>query len=310
MNQKGILMTNSNHNQCDTAETKTPRLACSETQRTRDQQSLRLKRFIMALGTYAFVILVAALVTILGIDKMNSTCWMILIGTAVTGNAIFYLLFRTGMNLRFPEPSLTREQILFSSLWGLIILYSLPGARPIVLMFYLPSFSFGMLVLTRRQFFFVEACILTFYAAVLFLEYIHNRSGFRLEYELFLFVFYGILLTWFAFYGGFISTLRKRLQAQKQEIQTAHDKIKTEIEERKKTQNEKDVLIVELKDALSKVRTLRGLLPICSSCKKIRDDSGYWNQIESYIRDHSDAEFSHGLCPHCAAELYPDLYKE
>ena len=58
---------------------------------------------------------------------------------------------------------------------------------------------------------------------------------------------------------------------------------------------------------LKKIETLRGILPICSHCKKIRDDKGYWNQIESYIHNHSDAEFSHGICPECAKKLYPDM---
>jgi hypothetical protein len=59
--------------------------------------------------------------------------------------------------------------------------------------------------------------------------------------------------------------------------------------------------------ALLKVKVLSGFLPICASCKKIRDDQGYWNQIESYIRDHSEAEFSHGICPDCAKKLYTNL---
>jgi AmiR/NasT family two-component response regulator len=70
---------------------------------------------------------------------------------------------------------------------------------------------------------------------------------------------------------------------------------------------ERDQLIAELTDALSKVKTLSGLLPICASCKKIRDDQGYWRQIEQYIKDHSEAEFSHGLCPQCAEELRREL---
>ena len=66
-------------------------------------------------------------------------------------------------------------------------------------------------------------------------------------------------------------------------------------------------IIAQLHQALGEVKTLSGLLPICASCKKIRDDSGYWNQIETYIRDHSEAEFSHSICPECAKKLYPDL---
>jgi hypothetical protein len=69
-------------------------------------------------------------------------------------------------------------------------------------------------------------------------------------------------------------------------------------------------LIVELQDAVGKIKTLNGLLPICAHCKKIRDDKGYWKQIESYIIEHSEAEFSHGICPECAKELYPEIFVE
>jgi hypothetical protein len=62
---------------------------------------------------------------------------------------------------------------------------------------------------------------------------------------------------------------------------------------------------VDLPAGLVRVRTLKGLLPICASCKKIRDDQGYWNHLEMYIREHSEAEFSHGLCPECVKKLYP-----
>lgn len=60
----------------------------------------------------------------------------------------------------------------------------------------------------------------------------------------------------------------------------------------------------QLQEALDKVKTLKGLLPICASCKKIRDDKGYWNRLEEYIESHSDALFSHGLCPECLEKLY------
>lgn len=63
----------------------------------------------------------------------------------------------------------------------------------------------------------------------------------------------------------------------------------------------------ELHKALNEVKTLQGILPICSNCKKVRDDKGYWNQIEGYIQKHSDAQFSHGICPECTEKLYPNL---
>ena len=65
---------------------------------------------------------------------------------------------------------------------------------------------------------------------------------------------------------------------------------------------------LKLNEALSQVKILSGFLPICSSCKKIRDDNGYWNKIETYIRNHSEAEFTHGICPGCAEKDYPELY--
>ncbi|MCJ7540367.1 MAG: hypothetical protein MUO88_11965 [Desulfobacterales bacterium] len=73
---------------------------------------------------------------------------------------------------------------------------------------------------------------------------------------------------------------------------------------------DKSKLIIQLQASLSEIKMLSGLLPICSSCKKIRDDKGYWNQIESYIREHSEAEFTHSICPECSKKLYPDFYKE
>ncbi len=76
------------------------------------------------------------------------------------------------------------------------------------------------------------------------------------------------------------------------------------------TRKEREKLIHELQRALAKVKTLSGLLPICASCKKIRDDKGYWNQIENYISVHSNAEFSHGMCPECQRRLYPELFGE
>lgn len=73
-------------------------------------------------------------------------------------------------------------------------------------------------------------------------------------------------------------------------------------------EREKTILVNrELEQALADVKTLSGLIPICSSCKKIRDDMGYWNQIENYIADHSNAVFSHGICPECMNKLYPEF---
>ncbi len=90
-------------------------------------------------------------------------------------------------------------------------------------------------------------------------------------------------------------------------LSLANIALQKEIDERKRTEKEREKLISELQMAMDEVKKLSGFLPICSSCKNIRDDEGYWNQIESYIRDHSEAEFSHGICPECVKKLYPKL---
>jgi PAS domain-containing protein len=87
-------------------------------------------------------------------------------------------------------------------------------------------------------------------------------------------------------------------------IETLHD-----ITLRKEIEEERERLNVELKDALEKIKTLSGLIPICAGCKKIRDDKGYWNQLEHYVEEHSDAVFSHGLCPECFQKYFPEAAK-
>ena len=83
-----------------------------------------------------------------------------------------------------------------------------------------------------------------------------------------------------------------------------------EVAERKRYGAERDRVIVELQDALAHINTLTGLLPTCASCKRIRDAENNWVQMESYIQKHSDAKFTHGICPDCARKLYPDIYDQ
>lgn len=86
-------------------------------------------------------------------------------------------------------------------------------------------------------------------------------------------------------------------------IKQAEDALHEKEEEQRK-------LISALQKALAEIRTLKGLIPICASCKKIRDDEGYWNHVEIYISKHTDAVFSHGVCPECAKRLYPEYYRK
>ncbi len=92
------------------------------------------------------------------------------------------------------------------------------------------------------------------------------------------------------------------------DLDKANKNLRKEIEIRLKIQKEKETLIASLEQALEEISTLQGMLPICSICKNIRDDKGYWNCIESYFSEHSELVFSHGLCPDCAQKHYPEFY--
>ena len=83
--------------------------------------------------------------------------------------------------------------------------------------------------------------------------------------------------------------------------------VATDITDKMLAEKERDESLRELERAFSQIKTLKGLIPICASCKKIRDDSGFWNHMESYVQAHSDATFSHGMCPDCEAEWYQKL---
>jgi len=88
--------------------------------------------------------------------------------------------------------------------------------------------------------------------------------------------------------------------------------LENEIDQKERVEKQREILIKELKEALNEIKTLRGILPICANCKKIRDDEGYWNILETYVEKHSEVSFSHGICPECIQTLYgqEDWYKE
>jgi len=270
-------------------------------------QQLRLGRFGMSVATYLVAIFATFLITRLGIGVLSFMQWIILVGWCLFGICLFFTLFYTNTNLRFSEPSLTREQIIYSSFYGIMAMYWLPEARPIIFLFVLAPFSFGMLILTFRQFLFVTACLMGLYTGVLTADYYNNRQGFNLQYQLFLFVLFGLILTLFASFGGFVSNLRYRLRVQKRDLERANEKITIEINERRKAQCENDNLIIELKESLLRVKTLEGIIPICMYCNKIRDNKGSWSQIEQYIHKHSEAKFSHGICNDCMEKHHPEV---
>jgi hypothetical protein len=100
---------------------------------------------------------------------------------------------------------------------------------------------------------------------------------------------------------------RDRLLLEQRQLEEEKRRLGREIQERERAEQEKERLIGELREALSQVQTLKGLVPICSHCHRIRDDKGFWSRLESYLQTHAGTQFSHGICPNCMATLYPDV---
>ena len=104
--------------------------------------------------------------------------------------------------------------------------------------------------------------------------------------------------------------IREALEKHQSDLTESNRKLQIEISERKKAEEEKEQLILELREALTQVKELKGLLPICANCKKVRDDKGYWSNLETYLREYSDATITHSLCPDCIDILYPELKED
>lgn len=148
-----------------------------------------------------------------------------------------------------------------------------------------------------RQFVGLSIILCTVYGWVLFVEF--DKSGVSSEGLL---LRVPVLLIMAVFYGASVGMVRTERKQKAGLIDY--------IAALKQAEEERERLIRQLQDALANIKTLKGLLPICFSCKQIRDDKGYWNQIDTYIRDHTEAELTHGICPACVQKLYPDLYPE
>lgn len=148
--------------------------------------------------------------------------------------------------------------------------------------------------------------LLLFWFPPPWLDIYDYSTGFKIRFINSYFIVSGIAY-WFEF-------LRNRYHHQSEQkterLEKEQQLLKQQILERKKAEAEKEQLIKQLRESLEEIKTLSGLLPICASCHKIRDDKGYWNQLEKYISFHTEVKFSHGFCPDCAARLRAELQQK
>lgn len=177
------------------------------------------------------------------------------------------------------------------------IIYVSGNASSDIYITYFLIILIAALATSLKQFVGLVIILCTVYGLVLFVEF--DKSGVS---SVGLFLRVPVLLIMAVFYGSSVGMVRKERRQKAGLIDY--------IAALKQAEEERERLIRRLQDALANIKTLKGLLPICFSCKQIRDDKGYWNQIDTYIRDHTEAELTHGICPPCVQKLYPDLYPD
>lgn len=225
-------------------------------------------------------------------ETFNPKKWFLLYGISTSANGVLWGIF--GWYAIY-NASLVYLSITLIILAGLVAASVATNAVsiPTFLGFSLPAFiPVGISLISTGEF---EKVILGI-LAILYL-FLTTQSAFQLN---------RVILKSLTYRYEKLQLLED-LQKEEIRVTALNEQLALDIERRKQTEEEKERLISKLRKALDEVKTLSGLIPICAQCKKVRDDKGYWNQIESYIHAHSGADFSHGICPDCARELYPDI---
>ena len=194
----------------------------------------------------------------------------------------------------------------------IFLIYNSDGIHDIAIMAFPVLVLIGGLLLDRRAF----AVFVILTATALLVDAIGERSGMIVN-NLSHFTSSGdviyllILLSATAAVSFRLSKniLRnyEKVRSARTALQRSNDMLSREIVDRKRSEAEREKLILNLQRKSNEVAELEGMLPICASCKKIRDDRGYWHQVEIYIRNHAKVDFSHGMCPDCIKNLYPEL---
>ncbi|HNY65542.1 MAG TPA: GGDEF domain-containing protein [Deltaproteobacteria bacterium] len=182
------------------------------------QQALRIKRFLMAFGTYAVWMAVALYCYYDGLfTRLMWPIYLVFAGVLTT-NLVLYALLRSGLNRRFKDPSLTMTQMAMATVWTMIVAYSLNEGRQIVLLLYMTVFIFGTFKLNLRQFWILSVFALVGYGWVVDLLLINDPSSVNLKVEIFSLGTLFTVLVWFSFVGSYINGLRKKLSKANSEL--------------------------------------------------------------------------------------------
>lgn len=247
---------------------------------------IKRRRLILLKVLLLIFIIVAAIFIPLNISLGIWTLVYVEIGMIFFALSMFYAL-RNKENL----DKCSLLFVLVGSAWSIIAaLMPAKDYTTFVWNAYVPAFTFFLLG-KRRGFILTSVYLPTIIGVFIFRNYFYeSQQSFVVKLNIITYIVFISLL-----YMYYEST-------------RAHTEafLIDDIEKRKKTEAEKVELIKSLEDALCEVKNLSGLLPVCSNCKKIRDDGGYWNKLEVFIEERSEAQFSHGICPECASELYPE----
>lgn len=174
-------------------------------------QSLRIKRFLMALGSYIMWFGLAALFYFMGLSRASWQILSICIFLALVMNTALYFVFRTGLNKRFKDPSLTLFQMVMATVWVMVLAYYADGARSVMLLLYLVVFVFGLFRLRVRQFLFLSVFAIINYAGVIYLLYRTAPQYVNPKTDVMNIVVLATVLPWFSLVGGYITELRKKI---------------------------------------------------------------------------------------------------
>jgi diguanylate cyclase (GGDEF)-like protein len=190
------------------------------------KQALRMKRFLMAFGTYIIWMLIALYCYYDGLFvRMLGPMYLICI-LIITTNLAFFFLLLSGLNRRFKDPSLTMAQMVFATVWTMAMVYALDEGRGIMLLLYMVVFTFGTFRLNFHQFIFLSIFALIGYGSVISLQVINHPKSINLKLEIFYLVTLSAVLIWFSFIGSYINGLRKKLGRTNKELKYVNNELK------------------------------------------------------------------------------------